>query len=117
MLEKPRILDCFFKKCNSESPSLSCNGEDKAVQSGDEIRGMSWHKQSLGLLLASQIPVHRPALPPQGETLGRKWEGYQEEKWLNPLSPLSLTARVQIMLFFSHHNNIVIQLGSTRWSE
>lgn len=116
MLEKPRILNHFLKRCNSESPSLPCNGEDKAVQSG-EIRGMSWQKESLDLLLASQIPVHHPALPPQGEMLGRKWEGYQEEKWLNPLSPLSLTARVQIMLFFSHHNNIVIQLGSTRWSE
>lgn len=47
------------------------------------------------------------------------WEenrGYQEESGAT-LSPLSPTAWAQIMLFFSHHNNIVIQLGSTRWSE
>jgi len=55
-------------------------------------------------------------LPP-GRDFGKKMGGYQEEKCLNPLSPLSLTARVPIMLFFTNHNNIVIQLGSTRWSE
>ena len=79
MLEKPRILNRFKKKRNSESPSPSCNGEGKAIQSGDEIRGKSRHKESLGLLLAPQIPVQHLALPPQGEMLGRKREDIKKK--------------------------------------
>lgn len=88
----------------------------KAVQGDDEICGIPQPKQSQALPLVPQILIHCLALLPQE----RCWEGKGEKQGIpeeNALSPSSLTAWAQIMLFFSHHNNIVIQLGSTRWSE
>lgn len=81
------------------------------MQGDDEICGIPQPKQCLGLPL-----VHCLALLPQKKC----WEGKEGNERIsaeNALAPSSLTAWTQIMLFFSHHNNIVIQLGSTRWSE
>lgn len=117
MLEKPWILNHFKnEKGKSEVPSPSCSGEGKVVQSVDEKYEISGHKQSLSLVLEPQIPIHRLPLPPQGEIPAENG-GLSGKKVVEPSLPLCLAAGVQMLPFSSHHNNAVIQLGSTRWSE